>query len=78
MSTAQVVIENGQQVVRLPGEFRLEGDQVFVKRVGKALLLLPQDADRWEMLTDSLQEFTDDYMEDRAQPAPQDRAPLCE
>lgn len=73
MSTAQVVTENGHQVVRLPDECRLEGSEAFVKRVGRGLLLMPRDADRWAMLTASLEQFTDDYMQDRAQPNGQDR-----
>jgi antitoxin VapB len=78
MSTAQVVLENGHQVVRLPDGFRLEGNEVFVKRVGRSLLLVPHNTNRWEMLTTSLEQFTDDYMQDRAQPAEQNRDIMSE
>ncbi len=73
MSTAQVVAENGHQVVHLPSEIRLEGSEVTVKKIGQAVLLLPRNADRWAMLTNSLEQFTDDFMDCRAQPANQDR-----
>jgi len=78
MSTAQVINENGHQVVHLPSEFHLEGTAVSVKRVGRSLLLIPEGANTWEMLTESLSQFTDDYMRDRAQPANQDRPGLSE
>lgn len=78
MSTAQVVTENGGQIVRLPNEFHLEGNEVSVKRVGRSLLLIPRDANPWEMMTASLEQFTDDFMQDRAQPAGQDREALSE
>ena len=78
MNTAQVTTENGFQIVRLPREFRLEGTEVSVKRVGRSLILMPPDANRWEMLTESLAGFTDDYMQNRAQPADQVRQPLSE
>lgn len=67
MSTAHVTTENGHQIVHLPKEVFLEGAEVAVKRIGRSLLLIPQDIDRWEMLTASLSQFTDDFMHDRAQ-----------
>ena len=78
MSTAQVVTENGRQIVHLPGEVLLEGDEVAVKQIGRSLLLVPRGADRWEMLIASLDQFTDDFMRDRAQPAGHDRDSLAE
>ena len=52
---------NGQsQAVRLPKEFRFDGDQVYIQRVGNAVVLLPVDAP-WQTLFDSLSLFTDDY-----------------
>lgn len=36
------LFQNGQsQAVRLPKDFRFEGDSVAIKRVGKAFVLLP-------------------------------------
>lgn len=36
------LFQNGQsQAVRLPKDFRFEGDKVAIKRVGKAVVLLP-------------------------------------
>ena len=31
-----------QQAVRLPKEFRFEGDEVIIKKVGSAVILLPK------------------------------------
>lgn len=78
MSNASVYTENGQQVVRLPDDVRIDGNEVAVKQVGRSLLLVPQDSDPWRLLVDSLEEFTDDYMRDRAQPVGADRGPLFE
>jgi antitoxin VapB len=51
---------NGQsQAVRLPKEFRFEGDRVYVQRVGNAVVLLPYQAP-WQVLFASLGEFTAD------------------
>lgn len=78
MDTAQITTEHGYQVIRLPEEFHLEGDAVTVKRVGRSLLLIPRDSAGWDLLTASLSHFTDDFMQDRAQPANQVRQPLSE
>jgi antitoxin VapB len=72
------LFKNGQsQAVRLPKEFRFEGTQVFVKRVGNAVLLLPEQHS-WQVLFDSLALFSEDFMEDRQQPEQQEREDLFE
>lgn len=44
------LFQNGQsQAVRLPKEFRFEGDSVAIKRVGRAVVLLPYD-EPWDTL----------------------------
>ena len=53
-------------------EFRFEGDRVYVKRVGNAVVLLPYSGS-WEGLFQSLDAFSDDFMEEgRGQPAGED------
>jgi antitoxin VapB len=77
LKTAKL-FKNGQsQAVRLPKEFRFEGTKVFIKRVGNAVLLLPEQ-DTWQMLFDSLGLFSDDFMESRDQPEQQVREELFE
>ncbi len=75
MKTAKL-FKNGQsQAVRLPKEFRFEGKQVFIKRVGNGVLLLPEQHS-WQGLFDSLEKFSDDFMESRDQPEQQEREDL--
>jgi len=63
------LFQNGQsQAVRLPKDFRFEGDCVAIKRVGKAVVLLPHN-EPWETLFDALGQFTPDFMEERSQPS---------
>jgi antitoxin VapB len=67
------LFKNGEsQAVRLPKEFRFSGDEVFIKRVGNAVVLLPK-ARSWETLLDSLEKFPPDFMTGREQPAEADR-----
>ena len=41
MHTAKLFANGNSQAVRLPREFRFEGEEVVVRRVGDAVLLLP-------------------------------------
>ena len=62
------LFKNGEsQAVRLPKEFRFVGDEVFIKRVGSAVVLLPK-AKSWDTLLESLEKFPSDFMNERDQP----------
>lgn len=62
------LFQNGKsQAVRLPKDFRFEGDTVSIKRVGKAVVLLPYNAP-WDTLLDALSLFSPDFINDRNQP----------
>lgn len=70
MSAVAKLFKNGQsQAVRLPKEFRFENqDEVFIKRVQDGVLLMPKhDTSVWDHLFDSLDEFSDDCMQERTQ-----------
>ncbi len=66
MQTAKVFINGRSQAVRLPKDFRFSGEEVYIKKVGKMVILIPKD-DPWSSLIDSLDQFTDDFMESRKQ-----------
>lgn len=70
MKTAKI-FKNGQsQAVRLPKEFRLEGDECYVKRMGNAIMLIPKK-NSWQPLLDSVKRFSPDFMSERDQPTEQ-------
>jgi antitoxin VapB len=72
MATAKL-FKNGQsQAVRLPKEFRFEGQEVYIRRIGRSVLLVPKD-DPWREMIDSLEKFSDDFMGEREQPDLQER-----
>ena len=73
MATTAKLFKNGRsQAVSLPKEFRFEGDRVYIKRVGNSVVLIPYQ-EPWQSLFDSLDQFSADFMEDREQPAQQNR-----
>ncbi len=68
MVTAKLFQNGKSQAVRLPKEFRFQGDKVYIRRLGKAVVLLPLDQ-AWQPLLESLQLFSEDFMERREQPS---------
>lgn len=63
------LFKNGQsQAVRLPQEFRFKDREVYIKREGNLVILLPVNAP-WKSFQDSLTAFSADFMPTRQQPA---------
>ncbi len=76
MQTAKL-FKNGQsQAVRLPKEFRMAGKEVYIKKQGEAIVLLPKEKS-WAPLFESLNHFEKDFRIERNQPAEnQKREPM--
>jgi len=72
MQTAKIFQSGKRQAVQLPEEFHLDGDWVYIKRVGSAVVLIPYETP-WKTLLDSLPLFSNDFMDQRIQPPMQDR-----
>lgn len=67
MNTAKLFKNGKSQAVRLPKEFKFEGKEVYIKKVGRSVMLIPKN-DPWKSLMDSLDKFSDDFMSERKQP----------
>jgi antitoxin VapB len=67
VAEAKVFMTGRSQAVRLPKEYRVAGDSVYVKRLGNGILLLPKTGDRWAGLFAALDQFPRDF------PLPRDR-----
>lgn len=74
METAKLFITGRSQAVRLPKEFRFEGDEVFIKRVGDAVVLLPRHG--WGTLFAALDQFEPGFDIEREQPTQDEREDL--
>ena len=67
MKTAKIFQNGKSQAVRLPKEFRFDDTEVFIKRSGHVVYLIPR-SDSWEILFGSLKKFSKDFMVERSQP----------
>jgi antitoxin VapB len=72
VDTAKLFMNGSSQAVRLPKEYRFAGEEVVIRRLGNAVVLLPKE-DPWQVLFDALAGFPADFGLQRDQPAPQER-----
>ena len=63
MQMAKLFKNGSSQAVRLPKEFRFEGDEVCIKRVGSVVVLYEKKS-RWQILHEATGKVTDDFMAD--------------
>lgn len=74
METAKVFETGSGQSVCLPAQYRFQVDEVLVRRLGDAMLLVPKDS-LWQTFLDGLNGFTEDIFEaGRDQGEQQERA----
>ncbi|MGB3641414.1 MAG: type II toxin-antitoxin system VapB family antitoxin [Rivularia sp. (in: cyanobacteria)] len=67
MKTAKLITNDDNQTVVLPEEFKFDGNEVYIKKIGNAIVLISKE-NPWQTLLDSLELFSEDFMETREQP----------
>ena len=75
MQTAKLFTNGRSQAVRLPKDCRFTGDDVYIKKFEDIVILIPKD-NPWSSMVNSLDNFSDDFMETRSQPNEQVRESL--
>lgn len=75
MTTAKIFQSGNSQAVRLPKEFKLQASEVFISKVGEALVLIPKN-DPWASIETAAKMFTPDCFAERVQPPAERREPL--
>ena len=63
METAKIFSNGEDQLVALPKNFHINGEEVFVNRIADVLILVPTNRSA-EYMMQTLGLFTDDFMED--------------
>ncbi|QQO07576.1 type II toxin-antitoxin system antitoxin VapB [Breznakiella homolactica] len=63
MQTAKLFTNGRSQAVRLPKDYQFIGEDVYIQKVGDAVILFPKDKD-WEIFLDGLNSFSDDFLAD--------------
>lgn len=74
MQTAKLFKNGRSQAVRPPKAFRFDGDEVYVKREGKSVVLIPKEKPRgnpWKDFFEALDMFDPAFPLERHQPKEQ-------
>ncbi|BAY42498.1 virulence associated protein B [Scytonema sp. HK-05] len=66
MNTAKLLMNGENQTVVLPKEFQFQGNEVYIKKIGNAVVLISKE-NPWQTLFDATELFSDDFMETREQ-----------
>ena len=72
IETIKLEDSSGIQLIRLPDNFKINDDKAYLKKVGNVLYVIPYH-NAWQSLVSSVNEFTDDFMDEREQPIDQKR-----
>ncbi len=62
MNTVKIITENGSQMVQLPGNYHFTDDEIMITRVKNITMLIPKD-NQWKSLLESLELFTEDFVQ---------------
>ena len=72
MQTAKVFKNGRSQAIRLPKEFRVDCDEVYLKKTPEGFLVISRNP--WELFLEGIQELSEDFMsKGRQQPEAQKR-----
>ncbi len=75
MTKIAKVFQNGQsQAIRIPKEFRVNSDEVYIEKVDDTLIIKPKSKDKWDSFFQELEKIdTDDFLAKREQLPVQER-----
>ena len=71
-ATAKLFMNGQSQAVRLPKEFRLEGKEVYIQKLGNKIIL-SEKKQSWNQFFKENSVFDDDFLSQRDNDEPQER-----
>ena len=71
MTAAKVFMNGRSQAIRLPNEFRVSTDEVFIKKTSEGFVVIEHDP--WEVFEEGCRELSDSFMAERVQPPVEQR-----
>ena len=69
MTMVAKVFQNGRsQAIRIPKEYRVNSNEVYIEKVGDTLIIKPKYKDKWDNFFDKLEKVdTTDFLSSRDQ-----------
>ena len=67
------VFQNGRsQAIRLPKEYRVDTNEVYIEKIGHSLIIVPKEKRKWDVMRNALNDL-EDFGIERNQPKIQER-----
>lgn len=67
------VFQNGRsQAVRLPKEYRVDSDEVYIEKIGHSIMIIQKEKSKWDVMRNALEDLKD-FQFERNQPSVQER-----
>jgi len=68
MQFEEIDIENNSkgQAIKIPDQFKINDSKVYIRKMGNGLYIIPYHTP-WQSLFESLEQFSEDFMDDRNQ-----------
>ena len=74
---AKVFLNGRSQAIRIPKDFRVDSDEVYIEKVGERLMITPKKKNHWDTLFDTIEKIdTSEFMNERIQPLLEHREDL--
>lgn len=73
MTMTAKVFKNGRsQAIRLPKEYRVDSNEVYIEKIGHSLIIVPKEKSKWDIMRNAIEDF-DGFEFERNQPEQQKR-----
>jgi len=60
MSHLAKVFQNGRsQAIRLPKEYRVDGTEVYIEKIGHSIIIVPKTKSKWDVMKNALDDLAD-------------------
>ena len=51
------------QAIRLPKEYRVDSDEVYIEKIGHSLIIVPKEKSKWDGMRNALEDLEDFELE---------------
>ena len=60
MTMIAKVFQNGRsQAIRLPKEYRVDSNEVYIEKIGHSLIIVPKEKSKWDVMRNALSDLED-------------------
>lgn len=64
IETLDIIQETNYQLIKIPNNFKIDDNKVYIKKIGNTLQLIPVH-NVWENFIENVNNFSDDFMNER-------------